>query len=80
MVKKLKCWKKQGNLRWVNEKKQNSLQVQWFTAQPGAIVHKFDFNKPLHEGGMKQIGKDDYRSKKEATKFAESYMKKHDKC
>ena len=77
---KLKCWKKEGKDRWINKKGEKSIMVQTFIASSGAVVQKFDFKKPLHEGGMKQIGKDDYRDKEDAIKFANSYMKKHDKC
>ena len=82
-TKKLKCWRKAGKDRWVNKKKDKSIMVQTYRgySQEGlASIQKFDFNKPLNEGGMVQIGKNIYANREEAIKSAKEYMKKHDKC
>ncbi len=79
MAKKLKCWKKKGNLQWENKKSKKSLMVYWYATHPDVVIQEFDYTKPMSKGGMKYIGPS-FRNKESAEKFAKAYMKKHDTC
>ena len=74
MVKKLKCWKKVGKLRWKNKSKKGVFIDIGKTAFNDYSVDKQSNHilKPIHDKF--------FLNKKEAKSFAVKYMEKHDKC
>lgn len=90
MVKKLKCWKKVrdrkvgNNVSIVYSKGKESVELfkdsMWGkTDNMNVIVRNID-QESLESSWGKTKLVEHAKTKKEALKFAKSYMKKHDKC
>jgi len=79
MVKKFKCWRKTADTkniqRWMGKGKQQFIDVE--------VKHEpfLNENKPwsADANGLPGLALS-FKTKKQATKRAKSYMRKHDKC